>query len=285
MATLRKLLYFGICLTVTANAEAQFTSGLLTNESYWSDGKAEFDYYDAQLMRGGQSRQCELILIIARETLDGKTLAHVADAKSAVAAVRMQQIWSAPLGMFAEQGSLTAYWMSARNSLLKLSFVGTNSFGNIENHLEKTEEFYELGCDNYRDGRTKIALPPPPNGFWYDELPLRVRTIDFSKPPTEFEVFLAPSLTSFSRGETVPFRPAKVSWKPVNGSIEVVVQHKAGFDLFRLDRDFPFLLREWRMIDGSTLKLKRGLKADYWQYGRNGDRERALKNPMLQHPD
>jgi len=24
---------------------------------------------------------------------------------------------------------------------------------------------------------------------------------------------------------------------------------------------------------------------DYWNYSKNGDRERALKNPMLGHPD
>jgi len=31
--------------------------------------------------------------------------------------------------------------------------------------------------------------------------------------------------------------------------------------------------------------MKRGLTSDYWNYGKEGDRERALKNPMLQHPD
>jgi hypothetical protein len=45
------------------------------------------------------------------------------------------------------------------------------------------------------------------------------------------------------------------------------------------------LLREWSAADGSHLKLKNSLKMDYWNYGKNGDRERALNNPMLRHPD
>jgi len=85
-------------------------------------------------------------------------------------------------------------------------------------------------------------------------------------------------------------RIVKIDLRVFGGSaltdtIEVSAQHSGGIDRFVLDRDFPFLLREWQMADGSKLKLKRGLKADYWNYSKEGDRERALKNPMLQHPD
>jgi hypothetical protein len=52
-----------------------------------------------------------------------------------------------------------------------------------------------------------------------------------------------------------------------------------------LDRDGPHLLREWTAADGSRLKMKRNLKVDYWNYSKNGDRERALANPMLRQPD
>jgi hypothetical protein len=110
-----------------------------------------------------------------------------------------------------------------------------------------------------------------------------VRTIDFTKPPIEFEISLAPSITE--KDEALTFTSAKVSWKPAEKSVEVAVQQGSKSHHFVLDRDFPFLLREWMMPDGSKLRMKRGLKADYWNYGRNGDRERALKNPMLQHPD
>jgi hypothetical protein len=88
-----------------------------------------------------------------------------------------------------------------------------------------------------------------------------------------------------SKKDTITFKSAKVSFTATERKIDISVQHAGGTDKFVLDGHFPFLLREWNAADGSRLKLKNSLKMDYWNYGRNGDRERALKNPMLGHPD
>lgn len=136
--------------------------------------------------------------------------------------------------------------------------------------------------DGMADGSENIS--PPANSYFYDELPLRVRTIDFSKPNGEFEIQLAPS-TINSKKDNIVFKSAKVSFTSMGKTIDVDVQHSAGKDHFVLDRDFPFLLREWNAADGSRLKLKNSLKIDYWNYNKSGDRERALKDPMLRHPD
>jgi hypothetical protein len=272
----------GIC----CKSSAQFTPGILVNDSYWSDGKAEFDIYDGELMRGGEWRHCEVLHIFRRERLDPKTLARVDDPKrgDGINAVRMQQIWTAPIGLFVEQASLTALWRLDSRSLAELNFIATDSLGNVAKRLELRTggdtPMWNLVSDTHGSGTTIIS---PSNAFFADELPLRVRTIDFTKKPAEFEMQLADSLTANS--ETLTFKPAKVSWKPAEKSIEIVVQQGNSANHFVLDRDFPFLLREWTMPDGSKLKMKRGLKADYWNYSKNGDRERALKNAMLQHPD
>jgi hypothetical protein len=111
-----------------------------------------------------------------------------------------------------------------------------------------------------------------------------VRTIDFSKATGEFEIELAPTVIN-SKKDTIEFKPAKISFTSSDKTIDVDLQHSGGKDHFVLDHEFPFLLREWSAADGSHLKLKNSLKIDYWNYGRNGDRERALNNPMLRHPD
>jgi hypothetical protein len=111
-----------------------------------------------------------------------------------------------------------------------------------------------------------------------------VRTIDFSKPNGEFEIQLAPSVIN-SKKDNILFKSAKVSFTSMERTIDVDVQHDGGLDHFALDRDFPFLLREWNTADGSHLKLKNSLKIDYWNYNKPGDRKRALKDPMLRHPD
>jgi hypothetical protein len=279
---------FSVSVFVSQLSDGQFTPGLLTNDSYWSDGKAEFDIYDGQLMRGGEPRHCEVLHIFLRERIDPKTLARVNDPKrsDSIYAIQMQQIWSAPIGLFAEQASLTALWKLDSLSLAQLNFIGTDSSGNLGKRLEEKRDGetsrWTLISETYL-ASSKIPISPPAGAIFTDELPLRVRTIDFTKSPTEFEIPLAPSITG--KDQIQSFLPAKVSWKRAEKSLDVIVRKGAGTNRFLLNRDFPFLLREWPMADGSKLKLKRGLKADYWNYGKNGDRERALKNPMLQHPD
>ncbi|HEX4641638.1 MAG TPA: hypothetical protein VH252_09635, partial [Chthoniobacterales bacterium] len=80
-------------------------------------------------------------------------------------------------------------------------------------------------------------------------------------------------------------KPAKISFKTSEREIDVTVEHAGGADHFILDRDFPNLLRQWNAADGSRLKMKRSLKVAYWNYNKPGDREKALTDPMLRHPD
>lgn len=282
------ILFAWIC-----TASAQFSPSFPLNDSYWGGGKAEFDFYDAQIVRDGQPRPCEALVIFVREFIDAKTLARVDDPKKpdALATIRLHEIFTVPRGMFVEQLSLTAHWRLDFLSLAHLSLVGTDALGNFSKRLEEKREanarswfsFY----DTYRDGAGFDIIVPATDkpAIFYDELPLRVRTIDFSKPNGEFEIQLAPSLAGVPKN-TVAFKPAKIAWKSSDRTIEVDLGQDAGAaDHFVLDREFPFLLREWKMADGSRLKMKNSLRAEYWKYNKPGDRERALKDPMLRHPD
>ena len=274
------------------SAIAQFTPALLQNSSYWGDGKAEFDFYDAQIVRDGQPRACEVLMILQRELVDPKTFARIDDPKKpdALATIRMNAILTLPRGMFVEQQSLAANWRVDPFSLLHLSLVGTDSSGNFSKRIEEKREADSVSWffiyDTYRNGAGFDRVVPPSSGtpVFYDELPLRVRTIDLSKPKGEFEIQLAPTTADPNKG-TITFKPARVSFTVTERKIDISVQHSSGTDRFVLDGWFPFLLREWNAADGSHLKLKNSLKADYWNYNKPGDRERALKNPMLRHPD
>ena len=93
-----------------------------------------------------------------------------------------------------------------------------------------------------------------------------------------------PTIIRSKKTELV-WKPAQVSYETGRRFITVNVQHREGKDEFVLDRNFPHLLREWSAADGNHLKLKRSLKAAYWKYSEPGDRERALADPRLQHPD
>ncbi len=58
----------------SGRALAQFTPAFLQNNSYWGDGKAEFNIYDAQIARYGIPRPTEVLHILVREPFDPKQL-------------------------------------------------------------------------------------------------------------------------------------------------------------------------------------------------------------------
>ncbi len=279
------LIFFSV-----ATASAQFTPLFLQNASYWGDSKSEFDFYNAEFMRDGQMHQCELLMIFTPRFVDANSFVPVDDPKrpGALPAIQMQQFATLPRGLVTEQRSLAAFWRMDFMSLAHLSFVGTDGFGNIDKHLTEKREGESIAW-KYSSQSNGGNLDQPeiasPKGIvvFRDELPLRVRMLDFSKTTGESEIQLAPTLASAEK-ELGRFQPAKLSWKIGERNIDVDLASN-GRDHFVLDRDFPFLLREWQMADGSRLKMKNSIKVDYRNYLKNGDRERALKDPMLRHPD
>ena len=269
-------------------AWGQFAPGFVQNGSYWNDGKAEFDIYDAQIVRYGQPRQSEVLHILVREPFDLKQLVKSDDwqRRGVIQVLKMNQILHIPTGLYVYQQMHSNFWRSDNGRLAKFSLTSNDSCGNTYKAARRGGEVFTYQWHTYWDGMAegseKVTLPP--NGFFYDELPLRVRTIDFRKPSGDFEIKLAPTIIH-SKKDKIAWKPAKVHFESTERAIYVTVQHEAGTDRFLLDREFPYLLRKWDAADGSRLVLKRSLKVDYWNYNKNGDRKRALFSPRLQHPD
>jgi len=278
-----------LCLLLVASrAFAQFTAALLQNNSYWADGKAEFNIYDAQIARYGIPRACEVLHILVREPFDPKQLVKPDNPNQpdAVPVLKLNQILHVPTGLYVYQQMHSNFWRVDNAQLLKFSLTSNDSCGNTFKEARREGDRFVYEYHTYWDGMAdgKENLSVPPNGYFYDELPWLVRTIDFQKPSTPFEIQLA-GTTINSKKDAFIFKPAKVSFKTSEREIDVAVEHAAGTDHFILDRDFPNLLRQWNAADGSRLKMKRSLKVAYWNYNKPGDREKALADPMLRHPD
>jgi hypothetical protein len=269
-------------------AAAQFTPALLQNNSYWGDGKAEFNIYDAQIAREGVPRQCEVLHILVREPFDPKQFVKPEGSPrpDTIAVLKLNQILHVPTGLYVYQQMHSNFWRVDNARLLKFSLTSNDSCGNTYKEARRAGDQFSYEYRTYWDGMAdgKESIAPPPNGCFYDELPWLVRTLDFSKATGDFEVQLAATVIN-SKKDNVAFKSAKISFKSTERSIDVVVEHAGGVDKFVLDRDGPHLLREWTAADGSHLKMKRNLKVDYWNYHKPGDRERALANPMLRQPD
>jgi hypothetical protein len=269
-------------------ASAQFTPALLQNETYWAGGKAEYDFYDAQLMRDGQARPCEVLHIFVREPSDliprGKP--DEAHPRETIKVIKFNQIIHAPAGLVLYQQMHSSFFRIDNGMLIDASLTSSDSVGNTFKEITRVDEQISFDYRTYENSATTGGqnITALANGYFYDELPLRVRTIDFAKPKGEFEIQLAPSVIN-SKKDTVVFKPAKVSFTVSERNIDISVEHAAGTDRFLLDARFPFLLRKWQAADGSQLQMKNSLRVDYLTYNKNGDRERALKDPMLRHPD
>ncbi|MGI8891807.1 MAG: hypothetical protein ACR2G0_13630 [Chthoniobacterales bacterium] len=269
-------------------AAAQFRPDFLQNNSYWNDGKAEFDIYDAQIVRYGQPRPTEVLHILVREPFDLKQMVKPDDWQrpGIEPVLKMNQILHIPTGLYVYQQMHSNFWRVDNGRLAKFSLTSNDSCGNTYKEARRGGEVFAYQWHTYWDGMAEgqenVTLPP--NGYFYDELPLRVRTIDFSKPQGDFSILLAPTIIN-SKKDELTWKPAEVHWESTDRTINVSVKHAQGVDHFTLDRDFPYLLRLWEAADGSRLKMKRSLKVDYWKYHALGDRERALHDRRLEHPN
>src|SRR5437764_8489937 len=119
-----------ICITLvflglTRSLSAQFVPTLLTNRSYWGDGKSEIDFYQAEFPRDGEPHQCELTVILTPQFVSQADLAPVAEPTKqpgALPAIRMNQTATIPRGLVMEQHALEALWRMDTMSLARLSF-------------------------------------------------------------------------------------------------------------------------------------------------------------------
>ena len=283
-----QLRWLTILLCTSSAAFGQFTPALIQNDSYWNDGKAEFSIYAAEIVRYGIPRGCEVLHILVREPFDAKQLVKSEDPKrgGAFPVLKLNQILNVPTGLYVYQQMHSNFWRVENAQLQKFSLTSNDSCGNTYKEGRRADgQFtyeYRTYWDGMAGGQENVAVPQ--NGFFYDELPWLVRTIDFSNAGKNFEIQLAGS-TINSKKDTFEFKPATISFTRAERFIDVTLKHAAGTDTFKLDSNFPHLLREWNAADGSKLKMKRNLKVDYWNYNKPGDRERALNNPMLRLPD
>ena len=198
----------------------------------------------------------------------------------------MNQILHVPTGLYVYQQMHSNFWRADNGRLVKFSLTSNDSCGNTYKEARRGGEIFHYQWHTYwdgmADGRENVTLPP--NGYFYDELPLRVRTIDFSKPTGDFEIQLAPSIISSKKDSSSGSR-AKMHFESTDRAIYVTVAHDGGTDRFMLDRDFPYLLRTWKAADGSQLRLEAQPESRLLELSRCGDRKRALLDRRLEHPD
>jgi hypothetical protein len=271
-------------------AATAFSSAWL-GDAHWRDGKAEFNIYEGTVSRYGQAQPAEVIHILVRE--DFASEAHVKaddwERPGVYPVLKLNQVLRVQTGIYVYQQMHSAFWRVGDDQdkggrLIKWSLTSNDSCGNTFKIADREGERWKYRYDTYWEGMVAGSedFAVPPDGIYYDELPARVRSIDFGKESGAFTVQLAPSVIN-SKRDKIAFAPAAVDFTTDRGAgqVMVTVTHAGGKDVFTLDAAPPHLLRVWRPAAGGELRLKQSLKIDYWNYHNLGDRERALNDPAL----
>ena len=297
---------FVFIVGIGASARAQFSAAWLQDEKYWGDGKAEFNFYDAVEMRYGQPRKCEIIHILVREPFAERDIvkAEANTPGGTYPVIKLNQILHIPTGVYVYQQMHSAFWRCDTGELVKATLTTNDSCGNTY------KEFRALGglrglmnpgwryeWRTYWEGMSagEENIGAAKDATFYDELPLRVRMIDFTKLTQEtasFAVLLGPTIIN-SKKNDIRFEPVTISWerlplpsldshsRDLRGNIRVIVRRLTGTDVrdvFILEPKPPHLMLAWHKADGGSLQLRSSLKLDYWNYNRSGDLERALNS-------
>ncbi len=285
---------------VPANAGFSNAAAWL-GDAYWRDGKAEFNTSDARIMRYGEARPCEVIHILVREDFAPNTMVKADNWQQpgTYPVLKLNQILHIPTGLYVYQQMHSSFWRISDGSLLKWSLTSSDSCGNTFKEalranakgIDEPANPWKYEYRTYWQGMEggEETLRPPADGYFYEELPALVRTIDFSAGQGTFPIHLTKSVINAKR-DTLSFAPAEVSFTsdPDKGTVKVTVAHSGGKEEFLLGAKPPHLLREWHMADGGDMRLKSSLKIDYWNYNKLGDKERALgtvKNNVVESSD
>ncbi|MDQ3622754.1 MAG: hypothetical protein M3463_09725 [Verrucomicrobiota bacterium] len=268
-------------------APAQFAARWLQDDAYWGDGKAEFTIYDAQEVRYGQPRPSEVIHIFVREPFSKKELVKAEPNSRAgtYPVLKLNQVLHIPTGLYVYQQMHSAFWRVDSAALVKSTLTSNDSCGNTYKEFRRLSGWrgwltsgWTYEWRTYWEGMSggSESVTAPEDGIFYDELPMRVRTLDFSRPSGEIAFQLASSIIG-SKKDSVVFKPAKLKWSTSGeGVARVEVLHEQKTDTFEVDVKPPHLVQSWRKADGGVYRLKRHLKIDYWNYNKPGDKERAL---------
>src|SRR3954468_18927421 len=160
-----------LCLVLAATPViAEFSPVLLQNNSYWADGKAEFNIYDAQIARYGVPRSCEVLHILVREPMDLKQFVKPENANpDAVQVLKLNQILHVPTGLYVYQQMHSNFWRVDNAQLLKFSLTSNDSCGNTykeaRREADKLAYEYRTYWDEMAGGKENVDVPA--NGYFY----------------------------------------------------------------------------------------------------------------------
>ncbi len=261
-----------------AQAAPPFTTTLL-EQPLWADGKAEYNFYDAVEVRYGVPRDTEVRHIIVRENFlpNDKVKANDWRTPGAYPIIKLNQIIRVPTGVYRYDQMHSSFWNAGDGNLEKFSLASIDSCGNSYKEARLAGQSLAYQAHTYWQGQDNVQrdVPLPEGALFYDELPFKLRLLDWEN----VETFAAPLTGSVigSQADALEFSPATFTVGNSPDGRIVTVEHLGGTDSLTFATDSPYVLQSWKRADGSSLVLTGTTRLDYWNHNSSGD-EKLIEN-------
>lgn len=270
---------------ITRAAPPPFTDRLLRDEAFWGDGRAEIAIFDATESRYGVVRPAEVRHILVRENFaaDERVKADDWRAPGAYPVIKLVQTLNIPVGTYHYDQGHTAFWRVADGALIKFTHATNDSCGLTykQGDLLPDEATWRYRAFTYWEGmsETDRRVPAPSGALFYDELPFKLRLLDWERAAARADGFSAPLMASVigSKADQPAWPEASFIVKKSGDTWRVEVRHARGADVFHFDHSSPHALRTWTRWDGSVLSRRQLVRLPYWELNRPGD-ERLLND-------
>ncbi|WP_221030945.1 hypothetical protein [Actomonas aquatica] len=260
-------------VVATVIAQAPFSPRLLQDDSIWGDGKAEVTVFAAQEKRYGELRETEVRHIVVREDFaaDAQVKADNWQAPGTYPVIKLNQIITVPTGTYRYDQGHSAFWRVSDGQLIKFASTTNDSCGLSYKQGNLTAGDWHYRAFTYWEGMSEVdtTAAAPVGALTYDELPFKLRTLDWGKT-TLFEAPLLETVID-SKADTLAWAPAAFAIQRVPDGWRVTVSHAHGTDRLTFDRESPHTLRRWIRWDGSRLERTHTIRLPYWQLNQPGD--------------
>lgn len=271
-----------VFLTSLSSAQVPPFSAALLQDELWLDGKAEYNIYEAKEKRYGILRESEIRHIVVREDFAPGEFVKADDwrQKGTYPVLKMNRIIRVPTGSYRYDQTWSGFWMINNGNLVKWSFASMDSCGNSYKQAirnPRAGNSFQYHGFTYWQNMAQVeenVTDPGPAAFWYDEMPIKLRTLSFKEADGQvYDVLVAPPQVS-SRHVRITHEPAKlIISNPTKGLWRVLVQHSKGVDQLDFRMGFPHHLDYWKRYDDSELQLKTTVRIPYWSLNKPGDEE------------
>ncbi len=255
-----------------------FSDKLLQDEGFWGDGNAEMAVFAAEERVYGTLRQTEVTHILVRESFAADELVKADNWQDpgTYPVIKLNQVITIPTGSYRYDQGHSAFWRQDSGRLVKFTSTTNDSCGLSYKHATLDGDEWEYRAFTYWEGMSEVEedAKAPAGALFYDELPFRLRTINWGRT-TLFEAPLMDSVID-SKADPLAWAPAAFAIARVPQGWRVTIKHARGTDRMFFDTKAPHTLNEWQRWDGSSLKRKHLIRLPYWELNQPGD-ERFMK--------